>query len=65
MAIERFEEALKEYIHEETKKMNEESVRSLEGHLTGESIKAAARLLEHREGTANDRYNYIFKKRRL
>lgn len=49
MAIERFEEALNQYITEETQKMKEESVQTLEGHLTEESVKAAARLLEHRE----------------
>jgi len=53
MAIERFEEALKQYIQEETQKMKDVSAQSLDGSITEDTIKAAARLLEHLDQAAN------------
>ena len=52
MAIEKFEEALKQYIQEETQKMKDISVAALEGMITEDSIKAAARLLDHQDAMA-------------
>src|SRR3989344_3748019 len=53
MAIEKFEEALKQYIQEETQKMKAVSVAALEGSVTEDTIKAAARLLDHQDTMAN------------